>query len=131
MRAFLAVDLPGQAREKLAGLVDDLREARIRGLRPLNSDGIHLTLKFLGDVPAEQVDRARDVPAPADLDVQNARSYEQPRQCGQGRKIRQRTTRGHGLSVGFSALNDAARGGWCTNRLHPSGMAIWYRPNPR
>lgn len=56
MRAFLAVDLPGQAREKLAGLVDDLREARIRGLRPLNSDGIHLTLKFLGDVPAEQVE---------------------------------------------------------------------------
>ena len=46
IRAFLAVDLPHSVRETLAGLADELREARIRGLRPVNPDGIHLTLKL-------------------------------------------------------------------------------------
>ena len=56
IRAFLAVDLPHSVRETLAGLADELREARIRGLRPVNPDGIHLTLKFLGDIPAAQAE---------------------------------------------------------------------------
>ena len=56
LRAFLAVELPGDAREALAGLVQQLRQARIEGLRPVDPTGIHLTIKFLGKVPRTQVE---------------------------------------------------------------------------
>ena len=56
VRAFLAIELPEQAKAALGGLVEKLRMARIRGLRPVNAEGIHLTLKFLGDVPRTQIE---------------------------------------------------------------------------
>ena len=56
VRAFVAIELSDEARRALAGLVDRLREARVRGMRDVRPEGIHLTLKFLGDVPRTQVD---------------------------------------------------------------------------
>ena len=56
VRCFVAIELPAEARRSIAGLVAGLREAGVRGLRPVNPDGVHLTLKFLGDVAASQVD---------------------------------------------------------------------------
>lgn len=57
LRLFIALELPAQVLEALTALQDDLRsqvpERAARWVRPA---GIHLTLKFLGDVPAEQVD---------------------------------------------------------------------------
>jgi 2'-5' RNA ligase len=50
---FVALPLPAEAREKLAGVVAEFttEPAPIRWVR---TDGLHLTLKFLGEVP-EQV----------------------------------------------------------------------------
>ena len=50
VRCFVAIELPAEARRCIGGLVTGLRGAGVRGLRPVNPDGVHLTLKFLGDV---------------------------------------------------------------------------------
>ena len=56
LRAFVAIELPDDARRALAGVVEELRLARIPGLRPVRPEGIHLTLKFLGDVPQPRIE---------------------------------------------------------------------------
>ena len=56
VRCFVAIELPAEARQCIGTLVAGLREAEVRGLRPVNPEAVHLTLKFLGDVPASQVD---------------------------------------------------------------------------
>lgn len=53
MRLFLAVDLPGTLRERLAALQSGLRQ-RCDGWRWVRPEGIHLTLRFLGEVDAER-----------------------------------------------------------------------------
>ncbi len=55
MRAFVAIELPDSVKKTLAGVVGELRAAGISGLRPVRPEGIHLTLKFLGDVPADRI----------------------------------------------------------------------------
>ena len=55
MRLFLAVDLPAELRSRLEGLQRELRSLlpQARWVRP---EGIHLTLKFLGEVAPERVE---------------------------------------------------------------------------
>ena len=56
VRAFLAIELIDEVKGALAHLVEELRRAEVRGLRPVKPEGMHLTLKFLGDVPRAQVE---------------------------------------------------------------------------
>ncbi len=57
MRVFLALDIPGEVRERLAGLVARLRAAaRARWTR---IDGLHVTLKFIGEIPEPKVEEIR------------------------------------------------------------------------
>ncbi len=56
VRAFLAVELPDEARSALAALVAELDVARLRYMRTVRPESIHLTIKFLGDVPATQTE---------------------------------------------------------------------------
>jgi RNA 2',3'-cyclic 3'-phosphodiesterase len=55
VRAFIALELPEAARRALVTLQSRLKQERlaVRWVRP---EGIHLTLKFLGDIPMEQID---------------------------------------------------------------------------
>ena len=55
VRAFVAADLPPEVVTELARLVSDLAETRVRGLRTVRPEGVHLTLKFLGGVPMREV----------------------------------------------------------------------------
>lgn len=55
MRLFVAVDLPGQVREELGRLQGELRRLDLSHLRWVRPQGIHLTLKFLGETPAARV----------------------------------------------------------------------------
>ena len=73
LRAFVAVDLPQAAAESLVAVQDAIARhgLSIRWVRPEN---LHLTLKFLGDLPAPMVDavahamdRAVGDAAPMDL----------------------------------------------------------------
>jgi len=59
-RVFVALELPAPALRAIGKVQDDFNaKAPRRALRPTNSEGIHLTLKFLGDAPAEQIDAIR------------------------------------------------------------------------
>jgi 2'-5' RNA ligase len=55
MRTFIAIELPHHIADALGNLQETLRSSKlnIRWVRPEN---IHLTLKFLGDIPPEAVD---------------------------------------------------------------------------
>ncbi|MFH1484746.1 MAG: RNA 2',3'-cyclic phosphodiesterase [Chloroflexota bacterium] len=58
IRAFIAIELPDQVKENLRRLQGQLRQAGGPdgiGVRWVNPDGIHLTLKFLGNVAADKI----------------------------------------------------------------------------
>ena len=54
MRSFIAIELSTAMREALARLIDSMGQAKIRGLRLVRPEAIHLTLKFLGDIQEDQ-----------------------------------------------------------------------------
>lgn len=57
LRAFVAIELSDDAKRALADLIQSLRNWRIDGLRLVRPEGIHLTLKFLGNIDASRVPR--------------------------------------------------------------------------
>ena len=57
LRAFLAVDLPLEARSRVAEAMEGLRPAAPKSVRWLALDGVHLTLKFLGEIREDDVPR--------------------------------------------------------------------------
>ena len=56
IRAFLAVELPAEIKATLARVATSLRNEGIRGVRAVDPEGVHLTLKFLGSTRAELID---------------------------------------------------------------------------
>ena len=56
LRLFVAVELPESAKSGLGKVIDALNTSDIPGIRTVRSEGIHLTLKFLGDVDADRVE---------------------------------------------------------------------------
>ncbi|MEX1252993.1 MAG: RNA 2',3'-cyclic phosphodiesterase [Dehalococcoidia bacterium] len=56
LRLFVACELPDDVREALGRVQADLRRAGADSLRWVRPEGIHVTLKFLGEVDAERVD---------------------------------------------------------------------------
>jgi len=55
MRLFAALPIPSPARETIAGILDRLRGAHLP-VRWVRDEGLHLTLKFYGEVPDERRD---------------------------------------------------------------------------
>ena len=55
MRLFAAVPLPPPARDEVAGLLDRLRERELP-VRWVGGEGLHLTLKFYGEVGSERLE---------------------------------------------------------------------------
>ena len=55
VRVFVALDLPSKAKETLRATVTALEPQLAPGVRWVDPGGIHLTLKFLGDVDKEMV----------------------------------------------------------------------------
>jgi 2'-5' RNA ligase len=56
LRLFIALELPAAITETLDGLIARLREQTPRGgVRWVRAEGIHLTLKFFGEVKPERV----------------------------------------------------------------------------
>ena len=60
IRTFIAIDLPPDAKEALATLTQTLNARGLSGVRWVNPIGIHLTLKFLGNIPPTIVPRILD-----------------------------------------------------------------------
>lgn len=59
-RSFLAIDLPQAIKERLAGQIRTLSPGT-SGIKWMEADQIHLTLKFFGSVPRETLDRLSEV----------------------------------------------------------------------
>ena len=60
LRLFVAIDLPPPVRSALERTIAVLRESGLGPLRWVAPKKVHLTLKFLGDVPPERVPKLGD-----------------------------------------------------------------------
>ncbi len=56
IRSFIAFRIPPEAKDCLSRIQKSLKTSKTN-LRFTRPEGIHLTLKFLGDIPEDQVDR--------------------------------------------------------------------------
>ncbi len=56
IRAFVAVGISQEARDALAEVTHCLQERGVLGVRSVRPEGVHLTLKFLGDIDPTLVD---------------------------------------------------------------------------
>jgi 2'-5' RNA ligase len=57
VRSFVAVDLPASMHADIEGIQ---REIATNGLRLVRPELVHVTLKFLGDVPEESIDKVAE-----------------------------------------------------------------------
>jgi 2'-5' RNA ligase len=56
LRTFIAIELDRELKNELRRVQDELRaQGMTRGVRWVQPEGIHLTLKFLGDTPVEKL----------------------------------------------------------------------------
>ena len=55
MRTFIAIEIPEEIKAEMAGIQDQLRSASVVDAGWTRPEGIHLTLKFLGEVPEANV----------------------------------------------------------------------------
>ncbi|MDE2688119.1 MAG: RNA 2',3'-cyclic phosphodiesterase [Chloroflexota bacterium] len=65
LRVFVAIELPDDVKRVVADAIDSLRRARIDNLRLVRPEGVHLTLKFLGDIDVDRVAVVKDAMAQA------------------------------------------------------------------
>jgi len=56
IRSFIAIELPAELKTRLAQLQDDLKSDKQAPVKWVDPQGIHLTLKFLGNVPENKID---------------------------------------------------------------------------
>ena len=56
LRAFIAIEISREARDELIEVTSQLKRHGVTGVRWVKPDGIHLTLKFLGDIDPPLVD---------------------------------------------------------------------------
>lgn len=71
-RLFIAVEIPIEVRTRIDGVGDELRALGWRA-RWAGSSGTHLTLKFYGDTPVEQIDTLRNT---LDMRVRRHRPFD-------------------------------------------------------
>jgi len=56
LRAFIAIQIPGEVKKQIAGQTAELRRLVGRSVRWVMPENIHLTLKFLGDISSANID---------------------------------------------------------------------------
>jgi len=54
LRTFIAIDIPMELREKIYSAFDNERQ-RIKGVKWVEKENLHITLKFLGEIEEEKV----------------------------------------------------------------------------
>jgi len=61
-RSFIAINLPAEIKARLGRLMDELRsKGAPADIKWVNSDGIHITLHFLGYLTAQQLERVAEI----------------------------------------------------------------------
>ena len=60
VRCFIAVEISDEARSEVKCLIEAVSELEIRGVRAVRPEGVHVTLRFLGDIERDAVPSAID-----------------------------------------------------------------------
>jgi RNA 2',3'-cyclic 3'-phosphodiesterase len=55
VRLFVACEVPEDARDTIAGTIETLKSRSGAAVRWIRPEGVHVTLKFLGEVPVKQL----------------------------------------------------------------------------
>lgn len=55
VRLFVACEVPDDVRESIGGVIDELRSRSGTAVRWIRPEGVHVTLKFLGEVPVRKL----------------------------------------------------------------------------
>jgi 2'-5' RNA ligase len=79
-RVFCAIDLPPDLKQKLANHVSQLRHASDVKASWIRADNVHLTIKFLGDVPVANIEELSHAAAGATQSLSPFRLTAE--QCG-------------------------------------------------
>ncbi|UCG55362.1 MAG: RNA 2',3'-cyclic phosphodiesterase [Dehalococcoidia bacterium] len=61
IRTFIAIEIPGELKRQLAHLQGKLKTDNQPGIKWVNPDGIHLTLKFLGNIRENDISGITEV----------------------------------------------------------------------
>ena len=56
LRAFIAIEIPGEIKKEIASQTAGLRQAVGRSVRWATLENIHLTIKFLGEISSSNID---------------------------------------------------------------------------
>ena len=59
VRVFVAIELPDNVKRGLGSIIEGLRQRSHAPVKWVSADGIHLTLKFLGEIPAPRVEEVK------------------------------------------------------------------------
>lgn len=60
IRSFVAIELPEQVKSVLKQLQNDLKRSKAASVKWAGAEGIHLTLKFLGNVDASEIPKLKE-----------------------------------------------------------------------
>jgi 2'-5' RNA ligase len=61
MRAFIAIDLPPELKDKIVKLISELQAADFGDASWVSKQQLHLTLKFLGEIGEQQITKVKSV----------------------------------------------------------------------
>ena len=70
IRSFIAINIPAKIRNRLERIQHDLKKSNT-GLQLAKLENIHITLKFLGDVPVENIEVIQDAIRKSILQVED------------------------------------------------------------
>jgi len=82
VRLFVACEVPEETRRAIGGVIEELRARSGTAVRWIRPEGVHVTLKFLGEVPIKQlpaiklaVQEAVMVSSPFELEFSNIGTF--------------------------------------------------------
>jgi 2'-5' RNA ligase len=119
IRSFVAIELPEEAREGLARLRKELERDEHKFVKWVDPRGVHLTLKFLGNIPSkrvaeitEAIEEAVQGISPFRLEISGLGAFPGPRQArvfwvGIGGEVDKLSKLQQNLDSAFAALGFA------------------------
>ena len=122
IRSFIAIDLPGPVRRQLEMLVQELRKSNAQ-VGWVRIEGVHLTLKFLGNVAPELIEEIK--PALAEAASQTPPIHLEPAGCGAFPSIKSPRVIWVGLRGQTTALTELGR------RVEEAMTAFGFKPEDR
>jgi 2'-5' RNA ligase len=55
VRLFVACEVPDEVKDGIANVIEQLKNESVNDVRFIRPDGVHITLKFLGEVPVKKL----------------------------------------------------------------------------